>query len=340
MRSDLMSDEVFGYKCPVCKGLNAKDAIYCNVCGHWMLDTVPEAIPVTKKEYFSGSKASSSKVVSIKSADRSRRRTGGNITKVSSWVVILAIIALIVPFLPKGHTVSTIHYPTDVTTVSKDYDWTFNNTNYAWHVEVPSALLEWDRQMHDTVISYYANHNGYAQEAMAESMPTNVMDLVKSYSANTSDSGVAWVEEQQNYTFTGSLADALNTKAEEEHFNDEQKIEFLQSFVGGAIPYIENASYQLPAQTLVEGGNCGTKSVLLAAILKHLGYKVALLEYRDQDHMAIGVSASLTEFPDYTPVSFNKDGLSYYFLETTEPNWKLGQLSSDKFTDPVISPVN
>ncbi len=56
--------------------------------------------------------------------------------------------------------------------------------------------------------------------------------------------------------------------------------------------------------------------------------------------MAIGVSANLTEFPDYTPVSFNKDDLSYYFLETTEPNWKLGQLSSDKLTDPVISPVN
>ncbi len=219
-----MSDEVFGYKCPVCKGLNAKDVIYCNFCGHWMPDTVHEAIPVTKKEYFSGSKASSSKVVSIKSADRSRRRTGANITKVSSWVVILAIIASIVPFLPKGHTVSTIHYPTDVTTVSEDYDWAFNNTNYAWHIEVPSALLEWDRQMHDTVISYYANHNGYAQEAMAGSMPTNVMDLVMSYSANTSDNGVAWVEEQQNYTFTGSLADALNTKAEEDHFNDEQKM--------------------------------------------------------------------------------------------------------------------
>jgi hypothetical protein len=333
-----MSDEIFGYKCPACKGLNAKDAIYCNFCGHWMLDTVHEAIPITKKEYFQDSQASSSKVVSIKSAGR--RRADGNITKVSSWVAILVIIALVFPFLPKRQTVSTVHYSTDVTTVSKDYDWTFNNTDYAWHVEVPSALLEWDRQMHDTVISYYASHNGYAQEAMAESMPTNVVDLVKSYSASASDNGVAWVEEQQNYTFIGYIAVALNSLAEKEHFNDEQKIEFLQSFVGGAIPYIENASYQLPAQTLVDGGNCGTKSVLLAAILKHLGYKIALLEYRDQDHMAIGVSASLTEFPDYTPVSFNKDDLSYYFLETTEPNWKLGQLSSDKLKDPIISPVN
>jgi hypothetical protein len=305
-----------------------------------MSDTDHEAIPVTKKEYFSGSKISSSKVVSIKSADSSRRRAVDNLTKVTSWVVILAIIALIIPFLSKGRTVSTIHYPAAVTTASKDYDWTFDNANYAWHVEVPSALLEWDRQMHNAVVSYYANHNGYAQEAMAVSMPANVMDLVKNYSSSASDNGVAWVDEQQNYTFIGSLADALDTLAKKEHFTDEQKIEFLQSFVGGAIPYVAKASYQLPAQTLVDGGNCDAKSVLLAAILKRLGYKVALLEYRDQDHMAIGVSASLTGFHDYAPVSFSKDDLSYYFLETTEPDWKLGQLSSATLTDPVINPVD
>jgi hypothetical protein len=333
-----MSDEIFGYQCPACKGINAKDSKYCNFCGHWMLDPVHTAIPVTKKEYFNNSKTSISKVVSIESGGG--RRTHGNAAKAISWVAILALIALIIlPLLPKRRTVSTVYYPPGTATVSKDYDWTFNNAYYAWHVDVPSPLLEWDQQVHDTVISFYSSKNGYTQETMAENIPSNIMDLVMSYSTNNTDNGVAWVKEPQNYTFIGHIADALNTMADQEHFNDQQKIEFLQSFVGGAIPYIENAAYQLPAQTLVEGGNCSTKSVLLAAILKHLGYNTALLEYIGQNHMAIGISANLTDALDYTPVSYYKDNMNYYFLETTAPNWKLGQLSNEQLKDPIISPI-
>jgi len=54
-------------------------------------------------------------------------------------------------------------------------------------------------------------------------------------------------------------------------------------------PYIGRYPYTILYQNW--GGICGEKSFLLALILKELGYSVALMEFDDIHHMALGIKA-------------------------------------------------
>lgn len=42
---------IVGYMCPLCKTPNPEAVKYCVKCGHWMLDTITPAKPITKEEY-------------------------------------------------------------------------------------------------------------------------------------------------------------------------------------------------------------------------------------------------------------------------------------------------
>jgi hypothetical protein len=67
---------------------------------------------------------------------------------------------------------------------------------------------------------------------------------------------------------------------------------------------------RFPVETLVDGkGLCGDKSVLLADLLSHEGYAVALLDFGPEKHMAVGVTGAGST---YAPSG-------YLFLETTAP---------------------
>lgn len=53
----MREQEIYGYVCPICDTPNPNMVKHCVKCGHWLLDTVYEAKPLTKKEfkkYFSG----------------------------------------------------------------------------------------------------------------------------------------------------------------------------------------------------------------------------------------------------------------------------------------------
>jgi len=86
------------------------------------------------------------------------------------------------------------------------------------------------------------------------------------------------------------------------------------------IPYDWDAFYsktrnqKYPYQVLYSNtGVCGEKSKLLALLLKKLGYGVALLEYRYENHEAVGIQCLIESAQ---PPIDNK----YCFIETTMPN--------------------
>lgn len=58
-------------------------------------------------------------------------------------------------------------------------------------------------------------------------------------------------------------------------------------------------------------GVCGNKSILLAALLKGLGFGAALLEYDAENHMALGISV---------PAEHCYRNTGYAFIESTSPN--------------------
>lgn len=73
-----------------------------------------------------------------------------------------------------------------------------------------------------------------------------------------------------------------------------------------------------PYQVLYDNkGVCGEKSMLLALLLKELGFGVALLEFEKERHMAVGIKCfeGLEEYANY-----RYNGSGYCFVETTAPS--------------------
>lgn len=74
---------------------------------------------------------------------------------------------------------------------------------------------------------------------------------------------------------------------------------------------VQSSDLRHPYQVLYDDtGVCSEKSVLLAALLKELGYGVALLSFDSQNHMAVGILC---------PAEYSYRGTGYAFVESTRP---------------------
>ena len=71
------------------------------------------------------------------------------------------------------------------------------------------------------------------------------------------------------------------------------------------------------------GGDCEDTSILAAAILERLGYDVALLILKNENHAAIGIN--IDAYGSYYPYENRK----YYYLETTGEGWEIGEFPDD-----------
>ena len=125
-----------------------------------------------------------------------------------------------------------------------------------------------------------------------------------------------------------TLAYTLKSLAEENGYTSAYDIAgFITAFVQN-IEYRDDmatkgvAEYpKYPIETLFEqGGDCEDKAALLAKLLKLLGYGSVLLV--SKDHMAVGLQTS-----GRGNLSYN--GAEYYYIETTEPGWRVGEVPGD-----------
>ncbi|MCQ2303595.1 MAG: hypothetical protein MJZ97_01195 [Bacteroidales bacterium] len=83
----------------------------------------------------------------------------------------------------------------------------------------------------------------------------------------------------------------------------------------------EKEYVRYPVETLVDGvGDCEDTSILMAAILREMGYGVVLLSL--PNHLALGVKGDNTIEGSY----YLYDNERYYYLETTDKGWKLGDV--------------
>ena len=92
-----------------------------------------------------------------------------------------------------------------------------------------------------------------------------------------------------------------------------------------------------PIETLYDGvGDCEDCAILAAAILKRLGFEVALLHY--PGHCALGVGGANGLFGDF--VVNQEKNICYFYGETTATGWALGEIPSEyKNLEPYIEPV-
>lgn len=79
-----------------------------------------------------------------------------------------------------------------------------------------------------------------------------------------------------------------------------------------------------PVELLYERkGDCEDTSLLLAGILTKMGYGVALIKF--DDHMAVGIKGDDT----LTGTYFTYEGNDYYYVETTNKGWYIGEIPEE-----------
>ena len=110
----------------------------------------------------------------------------------------------------------------------------------------------------------------------------------------------------------------------------EERIMSALTFVQ-ALPYSKDRAskgveeyVRYPVETVADGrGDCEDKAVLLAALFDVL--EVDYVLFLLTDHAALGVQCNSIEADRY----FAIDGKKYYYLETTNPKWKIGQIPKE-----------
>ena len=120
--------------------------------------------------------------------------------------------------------------------------------------------------------------------------------------------------EPHQTTLYDSLASSLRKIRSSAKLGPNEYAELITAYVQ-QMPYDtaqaeSGADNRYPVVTAVKGtGVCGDKSMLLAGLLAHEGYRVALLEFEPEAHMAVGVKVA--------GPGFKSSG--YTFVETTGP---------------------
>jgi predicted transglutaminase-like cysteine proteinase len=122
----------------------------------------------------------------------------------------------------------------------------------------------------------------------------------------------------------------MGTLARQAGYGNEAIPYIAMAFVQ-SLPYISDSASsgyddypRFPFETLYHGGgDCEDSSILLAALLSEMGYGVALIEL--PGHMAVGIQGGPGIYGEY----YEYAGVNYYYLETTDSGWKLGEIPSE-----------
>lgn len=114
-------------------------------------------------------------------------------------------------------------------------------------------------------------------------------------------------------SFYRDLISAFREVRTSSSLDDDEYVELMASFVQSETYEIRNRTNpRFPVETYVDGsGDCDDKSLLLAGLLSREGYRVALLFFEPESHMAVGIA-------DGTPGYANT---GYAYLETTSPSY-------------------
>lgn len=239
------------------------------------------------------------------------------IKRLTSVLVPIVILLMLLPscgdsitLLPKPVTASTIesvslvplslseaNLPT--AKISNTYFWKFNDILWSWELRVPETLYE------------YFN-----------SLPRKTAKDYSVYLQNPIDNECL-----------NKMAGELRRVASLKGFNEKTTVEFAASFVQ-SIAYSADEQTtgftdypRYPLQTLADKtGDCEDSSILLAALLRSMGYNAALVYFNDSareiPHYGVGIAGVEGAYG----TNWEYEGLEYFYIETTEPWWRIGAI--------------
>ena len=130
--------------------------------------------------------------------------------------------------------------------------------------------------------------------------------------------------ENPKYAILSDFAENLRCIAENQGMDSSQTLNFVIAFVQQLQYQTEVGEYpKYPIETLSEkGGDCEDTSILLAALLRELGYDAILIN--PPRHMAIALECKSCKGSAY-----QFQGKRYFYIETTASGFPIGRIPGD-----------
>lgn len=177
----------------------------------------------------------------------------------------------------------------------------YKEVKYNW--DYPYGLISWE----------------YSLE-----IPIEAVEIYKSIDRNYIYGYTYYVTHEEDDPYMNSLANVFKNTGAKEDFNDWDMINLAVSFVQYLeyVSDIDGTGYdeypKFPLETLYDkGGDCEDLSILLASLIRELGYGTVLVV--TDNHMGVGIKTS-------DEGNFQYLGQEYYYIETTAPGWIIGDL--------------
>lgn len=173
------------------------------------------------------------------------------------------------------------------------YSWNYGGGSWSYNLKIPKAAYE-----------YYKTVN---------------RDKIRNYSF--------YVTDNTDDEYLAGLAEKFKEAAQKKNYSDLDMVKNIILFVQ-SLEYVDDkvgTGYdeypKFPLETLADqGGDCEDSAILLASLLRELGYGAVLVQF--QNHMGVGVKGEDTLPGSYYEV----DGIHYYYVETTSRGWEIGEI--------------
>lgn len=184
-----------------------------------------------------------------------------------------------------------------------DHSWKYNGKECSITLNISTELYDYFRNDREHLAYVYKFNEG--------EMPPNYYSFMLS---------------EHDRPVMQSIAQVFSRYA----FTEKDRIELALTFVQ-SLRYAFDADskgkdeyVRYPIETLVDGcGDCEDKVALLVALLYEMDIDFVLLVL--PEHMALGVHCDEIEGSRYLLYQ----GKKYYYMETTMPNWEIGQIPED-----------
>jgi len=163
-----------------------------------------------------------------------------------------------------------------------------------------------------SVAKYYTYTLDGKSDIIGLALPTSMYEAYTKKADPSDKDGneayfLAYMNDREQQPYISALAKAIQEKTAVTDDQARIAVSLVQH-----IPYHDAKQYRYPYEVMYSGeGVCGEKAMLMAALLRELGYGSAVFYFEKEDHMTAGIAV---------PAVYGYRGTKYAFIEATEPN--------------------
>ena len=198
------------------------------------------------------------------------------------------------------------------------------------------ALQKNSENQDESIQVHYAWNYGKGTWTYDMDIPKSAYEYYKTVDRKKIHNYSYYVTDPTDDEYLAGLAAKFKEAAEKENYSDLDMVKNIIFFVQ-SLQYVDDkvgTGYdeypKFPLETLAdEGGDCEDSAILLASLLRELGYGTVLIQFKD--HMAVGVKGEDSILGSYYEV----DGSRYYYVETTSTGWDIGDVPQQMEGQPA-----